>query len=49
MLTIRNFGSKSFTELQEKLIAKGFLKTPSNVAVSDETAEGEATAESAEE
>jgi DNA-directed RNA polymerase subunit alpha len=26
MLTIRNFGAKSFTELREKLIAKGFLK-----------------------
>ena len=49
MLTIRNFGSKSFTELQEKLVAKGFLKTPGNLAVSDEQAEGEAAVESAEE
>jgi DNA-directed RNA polymerase subunit alpha len=40
MLTIRNFGQKSFTELQEKLVAKGFLKKEEQPLIV-ETTEGE--------
>lgn len=35
MLTIRNFGAKSFTELQDKLREKGFLKDEPVVEASD--------------
>lgn len=35
MLTIRNFGAKSYSELKEKLIAKGFLKEESPAAQID--------------
>ena len=36
MLTIRNFGAKSYNELREKLIVKGFLKAESDIGVSAE-------------
>jgi DNA-directed RNA polymerase subunit alpha len=44
MLTIRNFGAKSLSELREKLIAKNFLKAgdlPDNLILPDETDESE--------
>jgi len=45
MLTIRNFGTKSYLELKEKLVAKGFLQEdealPGMVEPSDEPAEVE--------
>jgi len=45
MLTIRNFGTKSYLELKEKLVAKGFLKAddalPEAVDLPEEPAEAE--------
>jgi DNA-directed RNA polymerase subunit alpha len=44
MLTIRNFGAKSLSELREKLIAKNFLKAgdlPDSLILPDETDESE--------
>lgn len=45
MLTIRNFGTKSYLELKEKLVAKGFLKEdevlPVEIEPSEEPAEAE--------
>ena len=45
MLTIRNFGQKSFSELQEKLVVKGFLKKeeriPAGVEVPEDQPEPE--------
>jgi DNA-directed RNA polymerase subunit alpha len=45
MLTIRNFGAKSLTELREKLLSKGLLKPgdlpESNLPEEDEEEEGE--------
>jgi DNA-directed RNA polymerase subunit alpha len=44
MLTIRNFGAKSLSELREKLMAKNFLKAgdlPDNLVLPEETDESE--------
>ena len=45
MLTIRNFGQKSFSELQEKLIIKGFLKKEEKVSADIEALGDESESE----
>ncbi len=49
MLTIRNFGAKSYNELREKLIVKGFLKTEPDISVSAELVADDSAGEPASE